>query len=82
MESTLATSVIRGMAPDRGDCNGHNDPGKQCSARFDVKILLFDSLGIRHGQCNGLQQPAVYRFSQASTLFGGRAAQEWRMVAS
>jgi hypothetical protein len=49
--------------------------------RFDVKILLFDSLGIRRMamlmDCNNQQFIDSPRIVQ---LFGDRAAQEWQMI--
>lgn len=83
MESTLATpNVIRGMSPDhRETATATMTQASNAALRFDVKILLFDSLGIRRMamlmDCNNQQFIDSPRMVQ---LFGDRATQEWQMV--
>ena len=82
MESTLATpNVIRGMTPERREtATATMTQASNASMRFDVKILLFDSLGIRRmamlmdmNNQQFIDQPRLVR------LFGDDTA-EWQMV--
>ncbi len=83
MESTLATpAVVRGVTPNRKETATTTATlAGNASIRFDVKILLFDALGLRRMaylmDCNNQQfvdQPRLVR------LFGDQGPNEWKMV--
>jgi Bacteriophage head to tail connecting protein. len=83
MENTLATpGVVRGVTPTRRETAlATATLASNASIRFDVKILLFDALGLRRMaylmDCNNQQFIDTPRLVR---LFGAQGPHEWRMV--